>query len=198
MSKSIAFFDFDGTITTKDTFLEFIRYSKGDKSFFLGFIILSPILILFKLGLIKNWKAKEITLKYFFSGTTLEEFNAVCVNFSNERLPQLIREKALKEIQRHQETKTPVYIVSASPENWLKPWCEMMNLKLISTRLEVLDGEITGKLSGFNCHGAEKENRIRCQIDLDQYENIYAYGDSSGDRELLALANNAFYKPFRN
>lgn len=198
MSKSIAFFDFDGTITTKDTFLEFIKFSKGDISFFLGFIILSPILILFKLGLIKNSKAKELTLRYFFANTNLEEFNAVCINFCNERLPHLIREKALAEIKKHQETNTPIYIVSASPENWLKPWCEKMNLKLISTQLAVVNGKITGKLSGFNCHGAEKENRIRCQIPLDQYENIFAYGDSSGDKQLLALANNSFYKPFRD
>jgi phosphatidylglycerophosphatase C len=197
MSKSIAFFDFDGTITTKDTFLEFIKFSKGQTSFFLGFIILSPILILFKLGLVKNWRAKELTLRYFFAGTNLEEFNIVCVNFCNDRLPQLIREKALIEIQRHQQSNTPIYIVSASPENWLIPWCNKMNLKLISTQLEIIDGKITGRISGFNCHGREKENRIRSLIALDQYENIFAYGDSSGDKELLALANNAFYKPFR-
>ena len=67
--KSIAFFDFDGTITSKDTLIEFIRFTVGDFKFIKGIILLSPILILFKLNLIKNDKAKEKMFSYFFKNT---------------------------------------------------------------------------------------------------------------------------------
>lgn len=54
--KIVVAFDFDGTITTKDTLLEFIRFSKGAMAFFLGFLLHTPYLILFKLDLYQNWK----------------------------------------------------------------------------------------------------------------------------------------------
>lgn len=52
-------FDFDGTLTTKDTLIEFIRFSKGRVRLFLGFLLFSPLLILMKLHLYPNWKAKQ-------------------------------------------------------------------------------------------------------------------------------------------
>jgi len=59
-------------------------------------------------------------------------------------------------------------------------------------------GVVTGKLLTKNCYGIEKANRVKEIYDLSHYERIYAYGDSTGDTELLALANESFYKPFRH
>ena len=59
----IAFFDFDGTVTTRDTLLEFIRFVKGDLSFFLGFMVHTPLLILYKMQIVLNQRAKEIMQK---------------------------------------------------------------------------------------------------------------------------------------
>lgn len=69
---------------------------------------------------------------------------------------------------------------------------------LIATKLEIRGSKLTGKFASQNCHCIEKVNRIKEIYDLDDYEYIYAYGDSSGDKELLALADESFYKPFRN
>jgi phosphatidylglycerophosphatase C len=197
MSKTVVFFDFDGTITNKDTFIEFIKFAKGKSSFAIGFAILAPVLIMYKLRLIKNWKAKEMVLSYFFSGIKEEAFKIICEDFCEKKLYKLLRTKALDEIQMHQKLERTVYIVSASPENWIEPWAKKMGINLIGTKLEVVDGKITGKLNGPNCYGLEKETRIKCEIDLSTYSEIWAYGDSIGDKELLALANKAFYKPFR-
>jgi len=197
MSKTVVFFDFDGTITNKDTFIEFIKFAKGKSSFAIGFAILAPVLIMYKLRLIKNWKAKEMVLSYFFSGIREEAFKAICEDFCKKKLPELLRIKALDEIHMHQKLERTVYIVSASPENWIEPWAKKMGINLIGSKLEVVDGTITGKLQGLNCYGVEKEARIKCEVDLSTYNEIWAYGDSKGDKELLALANKAFYKPFR-
>lgn len=197
MSKTIVFFDFDGTITNKDTFIEFIKFAKGKSSFRMGFAILAPVLIMYKLKLIKNWKAKEMVLSYFFSGIKEEDFKAICEDFCKKKIPELLRIKALDEIQMHQKLERTIYIVSASPENWIKPWAKKMGVNLIGSKLEVVDGIITGRLNGPNCYGLEKEARIKCEMDLSTYNEIWAYGDSKGDKELLALANKAFYKPFR-
>ena len=59
---ALALFDFDGTITTRDTLFEFIMYSKGKARFFSGFMLLAPVLTLFKAGVISNSKAKQIVM----------------------------------------------------------------------------------------------------------------------------------------
>ena len=197
MNRIIAFFDFDGTVTKKDTLLEFIRYVKGDLSFYLGFFIHSPILVLYKLQIISNQAAKEMMLRYFFGKMDTGLFNDHCEKFAREQLPALLRPKALKEIDKLKAHGADVVIVSASPENWLKTWCDANNLKCVATKLVVADNKITGKINGRNCHGKEKVRRIESEFSLSEYSNVYAYGDTSGDRHMLALANIKFYKPFR-
>ena len=198
MKKEIAFFDFDGTITTKDTLLEFIRFTKGSFRFYLGFLLHSPYLVAFKLKLITNQKAKEKILSFFFKNTSVETFTRDCVRFSNEVLPGLIRPKAMAEIRQLQEKNTLVVIVSASPEDWIRLWSEKNNLEIIASRLEIKDGKVTGNLVGKNCHGEEKVCRITNQYDLSHYHVVAAYGDSGGDKPMLRLASKAHYRPFRN
>ena len=198
MSRRIAFFDFDGTITTKDTLLEFIRFSKGNVAFALGFLFYSPWIVAFKLKLISNQRAKERVLQHFFKGMSLADFTLLCNRFASERLPSLLRPGALQEISRLKAEGTEVVIVSASPEDWIRPWADGLRLKLMASRLIVSAGHLTGRIHGANCHGEEKVRRIREKYDLSAFPEIYAYGDSSGDKPMLALASHQFYKPFRN
>ena len=60
MKKKLYCFDFDGTLTTSDTLLEFIKYAKGRSRFLMVFLMYSPLLVLMKLHLYPNWKAKQI------------------------------------------------------------------------------------------------------------------------------------------
>ena len=195
--KNLALFDFDGTITTKDTFVEFIKFYKGTFRFWIGFALLSPFIIAFKLKLFPNWRAKELVLTYFFKNTPIDAFKQVCTRFNETIVPTLLRPKALLEIEKHRKEGTEIWIVSASPELWIQQWATAQNIALIGTKLEIVNGKLTGKLEGKNCYGVEKENRVKAAINLSDYQHISAYGDSSGDKELLALADNAFYKPFR-
>ena len=197
MRKAIAFFDFDGTITTKDTLLEFIRFVKGDLSFYFGFLLHSPILVLYKLQIIPNQRAKEMMLHYFFGKMDADIFEKHCENFIAERLPALIRPKAVVEIQKLHDGGADVVVVSASPENWLRAWCEQQGTTCIATKLIVSDNKISGRIEGKNCHGAEKVTRIKAVYDLTEYTSVYAYGDTSADRHMLSLADIRFYKPFR-
>jgi phosphoserine phosphatase len=72
-----------------------------------------------------------------------------------------------------------------------------MQVKLIATKLVVKDGLLTGKIYGNNCYGEEKVRRINEKYPPAEYEWLAAYGDSSGDKAMLAKANTSFYKPFR-
>jgi phosphatidylglycerophosphatase C len=197
VKKRLVLFDFDGTITTKDTLLEFIRFYHGAPKFIGGFAASSPWLLLMKLKLYPNFKAKQKVLQWFFAGEDLDTFNRKCREFSEKVIPSLIRPKALDEIRNHQKLNSTVIVISASAENWVRPWCEENQLGCLATQLEVSNGKLTGRISGFNCYGAEKERRIRECYTLTDFEEIYAYGDSRGDLEMLALAQKQHYKPFR-
>ena len=78
---TIVAFDFDGTITRKDTLLEFIKFAKGNIAFYTGFCFYMPILLAYKLGLYPNWKVKQKIFTYFFRGTSLVDFNKLCNDF---------------------------------------------------------------------------------------------------------------------
>ncbi|WEK37715.1 MAG: HAD-IB family hydrolase [Candidatus Pseudobacter hemicellulosilyticus] len=197
MSRRIAFFDFDGTITNKDTLLEMIRYHAGSTRYWLGFALNSPFLVAFRLGLLGNQQAKEIMLRYFFGRMPADAFAVVCRRFAEEKIPAMIRPKALQEIQKLQAAGAEVVIVSASPEDWIRPWSEALGLCLMATRLETKAGQLTGRISGNNCHGEEKVRRIREGYNLADYNEIYCYGDTKGDKPMLSLATFSFYQPFR-
>lgn len=196
MSKAIAFFDFDGTITTKDTMLQFIIFCKGRLSFYSGMLFISPWLVAMKLKLISKTAAKEKMLTWFFSGEDFAKFNNECSLFIKNKLPGLIRPTALKKIEEHKRHGHEVVVVSAAISNWMADWCFKNNLKCISTKLEVVNQKITGKLNGPNCNDKEKVNSILQEYNLKDYDEIYCYGDTNGDKPMLQLATHPYYKHF--
>ncbi|MCT7483096.1 HAD-IB family hydrolase [Aliarcobacter cryaerophilus] len=196
--RNIALFDFDGTITTDDSLLKFIRFVVGDRRFLLGLVVLSPMLVLYKLKLIPNYKAKQYMLSWFFKDMRKDAFLKVANEYSLVHIDKILRPKAIEKINWHKNQGHKVVVVSASIECWLRPWCEKNNLELIATKLEIKDDIVTGKLLSKNCYGVEKVNRIKELYDLKNFDYIYTYGDSSGDKQMLEIAHEKFYKPFRD
>jgi len=193
----LALFDFDGTITTDDSLIKFIRFVIGDSKFLVGMAILSPMLVAYKLKLIPNYRAKEYMLSYFFKGMSEEKFMQLTREYSLKHIDSIVRPKAMQKITWHKEQGHEIVVVSASIECWLKPWCNKNNLNLIGTKMQIQNAKVTGLFASKNCYGVEKVNRIRELYRLNEYDYIYSYGDSSGDKELLELADEKFYKPFR-
>ncbi len=195
--KKIAFFDFDGTITTKDTLLEVIKHQKGKVLFYTGFLLNAPTLVGLKLKMVSNQKAKERMLRYFFSGMNIAAFQQACNKFVDEVLPAMIRMDAIEEIQKLKTEGFEVVVVSASPTNWIQKWTDANGLGLIATNLQYIGETLSGYIDGVNNNAEEKVARIKAVYNLAEYGEIYCYGDSSGDKPMLALGTKAFYKPFR-
>jgi phosphoserine phosphatase len=88
-----------------------------------------------------------------------------------------------------------VLIVSASIDNWVQPFFD--DVKVLGTQIEVMDGKLTGRFLTRNCYGQEKVNRILALYSNRQDYHLTAFGDSKGDKELLAFADESHFKPFR-
>ena len=196
--ETIAVFDFDGTITRKDSLLEFIKFSKGERHFYFGFFLFSPLLIAIKLKLYPNWKAKQNLFSYFYKGISVEKFNDWGKDFSSE-IDEIARPKAMETIKSHKENNNKTIIISASIENWIKPWAEKIGIEtVLATKIETdKNGLLTGRFLTKNCYGQEKVNRLlEVFPDRNNYKFI-AYGDSRGDKELIKFADKGFYNNFK-
>ena len=201
MKKKLYCFDFDGTLTTSDTLLEFIKYAKGRGRFLMVFLMYSPLLILMKLHLYPNWKAKQQIFAHLFAGMRIEKFDALCHGFAEEN-QHLLRPKGITLMHEALVAGAQVFIVSASIDNWVRPFFDIRNLKgvqVLGTQIEVEDGKLTGRFKSNNCYGKEKVHRIAevlKSFERSEYE-IEAFGDSRGDKEMLAFADKGHFKPFR-
>jgi len=195
--RALALFDFDGTLTKIDSLPDFIKFAVGKKSYYFGLLLLSPILVLYKLKVIPNDAAKERLLGYFFQGWDNHTFQELADNYSLQQLNNIIRPEAMKRLIWHQKQGHKVVIVSASMECWLRGWCNKNKIELIATVLEVSQGKLTGRFASKNCNGLEKVYRVQLALDLSLYGCIYVYGDSQGDQDMLGLADKAYYRSFK-
>ena len=195
-------FDFDGTITTHDTMLALARFRKGRLRLVLFFLLYMPWLVAMKLGLYSNQRMKERFLRHFFGRMSVHRFGQLCQQFAEAHI-QLVRPRALRCIAQANERHEPVVIISASCVEWVRPMMQQFDVQvhIIGSELETADGRLTGRLSGNNCYGAEKVHRAQEYIaQLSPQPSslkTIAYGDSRGDKELLAYADESHYKPFR-
>ena len=181
-------FDFDGTLTTRDTLIEFIRYACGTTRFLLGFLLYSPLLVLMKLRLYSNGKAKQKVFAHFFKGMTIDKFDTLCQDFASTHR-HLLRPEVVSQLEQALSEGAEVLIVSASIDNWVQPF--FPKVKVLGTQIEVIDGRLTGRFLTPNCYGQEKVRRIlTLHPDRSAY-HLTAYGDSRGDREMLAFADEA-------
>jgi phosphatidylglycerophosphatase C len=193
----IAVFDFDGTLTHRDSLFPFLRMAVGTTRFVRRLFLLSPVLLAYALRLLPNWRAKEMVLAHFFAGWTEKRFCETARAFAVEVLPRQLNREAMSRLQWHQRQGHRVLIVSASLEAYLSIWARAMGVRDVSgTRLAVVNGKLTGRLAGANCYGSEKVRRLAEILGDWREYSIYAYGDSRGDRELLKVATHPYYRSF--
>ncbi len=192
----LALFDFDGTITSKDSLLEFIKYTSGKFGFLLVMGLFSPVIFYYVFIKKDGEIAKRKVLAFLFRGKTKDELDQLGVSFAAEVIPEILLPRAIKEIKNHKSKGDRVIVISASLESWLRPWAESMDLELICTQMEFSQEKFTGRFATPNCNGEEKVNRIKAYLNVDEFSPVFAYGNSSGDKPMLALADHGFYKHF--
>jgi phosphatidylglycerophosphatase C len=191
-------FDFDGTITTTDTFAKFLRYYAGPVKWSVNILKLMPVFIGYVFKLVSRDQVKAGLVRTFFTGADAKDFQARADQFATEVIPGLIRPAALEGLTGKNKTPYTVYIVSASISPYLKTWAKMHGINnVIGTDLKIEDGRLTGELDGRNCWGPGKIAKIEQEMGKNPYILVEAYGDTRGDREMLHASQESFFKPFR-
>jgi HAD superfamily phosphoserine phosphatase-like hydrolase len=147
-----------------------------------------------KLGFYPNWKAKQKVFAHFFKGMTIEDFDTICKDFAASS-KHLLRPKGIEAVNQAISEGSEVLIISASIDNWVQPF--FPKVKVLGTKIEVENGVLTGRFLTKNCYGEEKVNRLKAIYPNRQDYHLTAFGDSRGDKELLAFADESHFKPFR-
>ena len=195
----VAAFDFDGTITSKDTFIDFARFSLSPVRFWVGLVLFSPLLVMVVLKLISGGWVKERLFSHWFVGWTLAEYRAAAQAYCDSKFEALVRPKARNCIEAHRNAGDEVFLVSASTKELLMPFAKRLGLwkeNVLGTTVATENGRLTGAFASANCKGAEKVRRLLSVKPRRDAYRLVAYGDSAGDKELLAFADQGFYREF--
>ena len=193
--KKLYCFDFDGTITKKDTMFSFLKFYNKRK-FYLNFIKHLPFFIMLKLNLAEAERVKKNFVSSILKGEKEKNIQQKAASFFEENYPSILREKALNFIQNIDRNNSECYLVTASLDIWVKPFSEKLNLKLLSTQAKFEHGIYIGEFATKNCNGIEKVNRIKEVIKKQSFNKIIAFGDTSGDKKMLVWADEGHYKFF--
>lgn len=193
--KKLYCFDFDGTLTKEDTMFSFLRFYNRRK-FFFNFIKHLPFFLMLKLGLSQAERVKKNFIASILKGEHKEKIQRKSILFFKKCYPKILRENALNFIQNIDYTKTECYLVTASLDIWVKPFAEKFGMKLVSTQAKFENGIYTENFASKNCSGAEKVNRIKKSINKQKFDKIIAFGDASGDKEMLTWADESYYRFF--
>ena len=192
----LALFDFDGTITDSDMFTKFVFYATEKRRLNSGKIKLLPELIVYKLRLAHSSRIYTKMVAHAFKDVSAESLKQQGIRYANEVIPKHLRASAMERIDWHQQRGDTVVIVSASLDVYLRPWCDQHGLALLCTEAQIAQGKLTGQLATPHCSSQEKVNRVKDAYDVSDYQQIYAYGDTPNDNELLSLADHRYYQYF--
>lgn len=196
----VAAFDFDGTLTRRDTLFPFLMYTLGMSVFLRDVLLLSPTLAGYGLGLIRNDIAKEKVFIRCLAGMSVDELRQKGELFAAKVLPNLLRPEAMRRLSWHKQQGHRCVVISASLDLYVRPWAINAGFDdVIATHLQTHEtGLVSGKLDGANCFGPEKVQRLQALLGVRDNYTLYAYGDSRGDRELLSSSDYAYYRQMPN
>jgi len=191
---NLALFDFDGTITTREMFPDFMRFAVAPRRLAVGKIVLAPLIAGYRLGMVHGNTVRARIVHFGFRGVAEATLRHAGAAFCRDVLPDAVRPLALERIRWHQAQGDTVAVVSGGLDLYIADWCAQHGLALLCSQLEVAAGSLTGRYLGAQCVGAEKARRVREAYDLRTFDSVYAYGDTHEDAELLALADRKSYR----
>lgn len=184
---TLVLFDFDGTLTTRDTILPLAGFLlRQNPAKAAGMVRLAWATSLLKLRVSSNHRFKERFCECLLGGETQTHVEELSREFAARYLIGVLREPMLKVVHEHRRAGDEVYIVSSNFDFVLEPLRERLDVNgVIATEPEIVNGRYTGRLSTRACAGSEKVQRALARFGRERVSQAVAYGDSNDDRQLL-------------
>lgn len=190
----LALFDFDGTITTRETLPDFLRFAAPPRRRFWGKALFVLPVLAYRCGLLPVRTLRAWLVRYVFAGVPRTDIESAGARFASDVLPDLIRPQMQACIQAHRAAGDTVVVVSGGFGVYLAPWCAAQGIELVCSALQSRGDTLTGRFEGAQCVGAEKARRVLAHYDVSAYRELHAHGDTHEDEALLALAQHATYR----
>jgi phosphatidylglycerophosphatase C len=191
----VAAFDFDKTISTRDNVVPFLRAVVGRARLTRAFLSIGPRLVRAALDDERRDAAKVALVRRTLTGCDAGRIADVAAEFADDVVARHLRPEVVERVAWHRNQGHELVIVSASFTSYLDPIAARLGFAaVLATELAIGDdGRLTGELVGPNVRGAEKVRRLDEWLGATAPDAepafVWAYGDSSGDRELLARAD---------
>jgi phosphatidylglycerophosphatase C len=189
----LVLYDFDGTLTRRDSMLPFLVFTLGWSRLAAGLPgVAARFWRRWRSG--QHWRVagKVALLAKFYSGLHRHELEARAWAFRERKLPGLLRPELLEQMRRFRDGGATVAVVSASMDIWLQAFCAEERIGLLCTQARYENDRFTGDLASPNCKYGEKARRIRAAYDLTAFRRIVAFGNTAGDAAMWALADEAW------
>ena len=191
---TVAAFDFDGTLTQRDTLIPFLVRVRGRLAVLRAITATAPLLARAARNPAARHDAKEALLKATIRGWWLEELQPLAEQYAHHIVDTQLRPDRVARLQWHLQQGHRVVIVSASPELYVAHVGALLGCTaVLATKLEVdARGRLTGRIFEQNVRGTVKADLLRAWLgDGGADVTLHAYGDSDGDSEMLAIAGHA-------
>ena len=193
MTRTVAAFDFDGTLTRRDTLVPFLASVVGWPKLARGLGAETPALARMGVGRGDRDLTKERVLSRVLTGRVHTDVEQAGLRYGAVLASNAITYEMRDRVAWHQRSGHEIVIVSASLDVYLNEVARQLDVEhILCTSLERDDaGLCTGRMLGGNCRGPEKAKRLRAHFgdSLDDIE-LWAYGNRGGDDEMLALAQH--------
>jgi phosphatidylglycerophosphatase C len=198
---AVAAFDFDGTLTRSDSLVPFLARGLGWPRLLLALLKCSPWLAAYALRLVRNDVAKAQLLRVTLAGRSLDEMNVWTKAWLAQDFHGKLCDWTVARLAWHKSEGHICLLVSASPDVYLQSAADQLGFDgLICTQMDMRGGRLTGEMQTPNCYGQQKVVRLKSWLAdrFGEFEaanlTLYAYGDTSGDKPMLRMANHAWYR----
>lgn len=192
--RTLALFDFDGTITTRETLPDFVRYAISRRRRWCGIVLFALPALAYRMGLMPVSVLRSGLIRYAFTGMSRSAVEHAGRRFARDVLPALVRPDMQARIDAHRADGDRVVVVSGGFDVYLRPWCEAQGIELVCSALDARGDRLNGRYAGPQCVAEEKARQVRARYDLAEFAEIHAHGDTHEDHALLALAHRATYR----
>ncbi|WP_394764533.1 HAD-IB family hydrolase [Phenylobacterium sp.] len=190
-------FDFDGTLTVRDSFIAFLKWRAGRRRYLAGLVRLLPAVLAYLFHRDRG-RIKAAAVREYLQGVPRDRLEADAREFAELFSRSLLRPDAVEVWKRWRSDHVRLVIVTASPDLTVAPFARGLGADaLIGTQLAFdAQDRVSGTFETPNCRGLEKVTRLRRAFGPDVVVKA-AYGDTSGDREMLAMSEMPGYRVFK-